>query len=331
MPMVDSMTRSICLRVVLVLGAAATLNAAVDLDRDGLDDTLEQALIERFLPRFLVSAGECAGLPAEFTEGSIKPQVRAKNATIYARVSPSSVLGSDVAAVELHYYHLWESDCGPMAHALDVEHVSALIEGPHPQSDAAAWTARYWYAAAHENTVCDTSNAARAAVVGAVAAGPTVWISAGKHASYLDSKLCGERGCGVDHCREMVPLTAAKLHNLGEAGAPLGGAVWIASREWPFEQKLGPDFTPELVTSLDSSEAVVLARVNGEWRPAQFAISAGSDVVGAMGTAKHHGDGGVVEAKERTGGAVGHGMRAVGRAFGRAARAVGLSKGKKDP
>ena len=47
----------------LCLGAAGP--PTDDLDRDGLPDTLEEALIARFTPSFFVSANDCAGLPAE--------------------------------------------------------------------------------------------------------------------------------------------------------------------------------------------------------------------------------------------------------------------------
>jgi hypothetical protein len=120
---------------------------------------LEQALIEQFRPHFLVNADECAQVPAEFEALSVKPRVQEHNATIYTRVSPSVALGPGVTALELQYYHLWEKDCGVIAsHPLDVERVVALLV----PSENCGWKALYCYAAAHEGTVCDTSNAALA-------------------------------------------------------------------------------------------------------------------------------------------------------------------------
>ena len=312
----------------LVNGAMASA-AERDRDGDGVSDTLEQALIERFRPQFHVSARECAELPAEFEAFSIQPRVRDRNATLYARVSPSNALGPDVATLELHYYHLWDRDCGRLSpHKLDVEHVSTLVVAATPEARANDWTARYWYAAAHEDTVCDTSSAARANVIGAVTAGPSVWISAGKHASYLSRELCGQRGCGVDDCREMVPLPVAPVINVGEAGAPVDGAVWIASPEWPLAEKLGSDFEAELVTRLEEGGETVLARVNGQWRPTQFSLSIGSDVLGALGHAGKHGGGGVAEAEQQTQNALGKAFRTVARALGKAFRAVGPALGR---
>lgn len=293
---------------------AVTVPEDSDADRDGVSDSLEASLIERFRPFFHVSETDCAELPAEFEAFSVEPRVRARNATLYARVSPSRT----DSALEIHYYHLWERDCGPLSpHDLDVEHVSALVA----QDATGEWRARYWYAAAHEDTLCDTSNAARAEAVGAVASGPDIWISRGKHASYLSRELCGQRGCGVDDCRDMVPLPLedARLTNIGERGTPLSGSTWMASRDWKLEEKLGSDFDPELVAQLESSEdpEKVLARVNGHWRATQFSLSIGGDALGALGQAGNHGGGSLVEAEQQTESALGKTFRAVGRALGR--------------
>ncbi len=291
-----------------------------------MSDALEQALIEQFRPHFLVDTGECAQVPAEFEAFSVKPRVEEHNAAIYARVSPSEALIPGVTALELHYYHLWEKDCGLVAsHPLDVERVVALLV---PSENG--WKALYWYAAAHEGTLCDTSNAAPAAFLGATSNGPRVWISAGKHASYLSQKLCGQRGCGGDHCREAVDLPLGRLINLGEAHAPLNGAVWTASKEWPFESKLGHIFDSGLIVQLEASDDRVLARVNGQLRHTQFSISIAGEALEALDTARRQGDGGVNEAEKQTGNALAKGWRAIGRALGHAARAVGMTKSGND-
>lgn len=64
----------------LLLVLSASLWVA-DLDRDGLDDALEQGLLRQFLPVFLVS-GECDVAPAEFVAGEAEPRVASRNGTI---------------------------------------------------------------------------------------------------------------------------------------------------------------------------------------------------------------------------------------------------------
>src|SRR5262245_61803282 len=120
-----------------------------DHDKDGLPDDFEQELLVKFAPTFMLSVDECDDKPAEFMPGSSIPEVIAKNGTVYGQVFQTGTF------LEIHYYHLWSRDCGRLKHALDVEHVSALVE-------ADGLKARYWYAAAHENTLCNASTGASA-------------------------------------------------------------------------------------------------------------------------------------------------------------------------
>ena len=156
---------------------------AVDSDQDGLSDALEQALLTQFAPTFMVGREDCSGIPAEFATGVEPPTVQAEDGTIYGQVFPVKSLGDGKPAVEIHFYHLWKRDCGPHGHALDTEHVAVLVSGSNRDLDQAKWKGVYWYAAAHENTVCDVSQIARASTIQGEERGPKVWISPGKHAS----------------------------------------------------------------------------------------------------------------------------------------------------
>src|ERR1700744_4160557 len=157
------------------VGAAeAQMSAAgalTDNDHDGLDDAVEAALLARFAPTFMVSRTDCSAIPAQFVAGDRTPTVMAEDGTIYGQAFPRSGHPNEVA---LHYYHLWRRDCGEIGHALDAEHVSALVEvsGDSAGRDAAQVDpqkarALYWYAAAHEDTVCDASQVVRASTIGA--------------------------------------------------------------------------------------------------------------------------------------------------------------------
>lgn len=317
----------------LILLAALPVEPAPrdrDRDGDGVSDRLERELIETFRPEFLLDTEECADRPAEFEPMSVIPRVREVNGTIYARVSPSTALGRGRRALEVQYFHLWERDCGPFSpHPLDVEHVTALIVPetiPETGSpDAGGYHALYWYAAAHEGTMCDTSSAARAEAIAASDRGPRVWISKGKHASYFSHQLCRQRGCGVDGCGESRPMPLAGLVNLGERSEPLNGAVWTASRDWPLADKLGSDFDTAVLARLEESDRPMLARINGNWRPVQFTVSIAKDIAGSAGKAGQQGGEGLLEAEEQTASALGKTLRAVGRALGQVARALGLA------
>jgi hypothetical protein len=265
-----------CRLAIVLLLFCAPFAAAQDLDRDGLDDAFEQVLLQRFVPSFYLSAGECDAMPASFVPDTAHPRLAAKDGTIHARAFP--VAGG---AIELQYFHLWARDCGRNGHELDAEHVSALLE-PQPEG---TWTARLWYAAAHEDTICDQSSGARASTLHAETNGPSVFISRGKHASYLDAGQCA-RGCGGDACPLGRPLQVHVLVNIGEPGAPLNGATWMASGRWALGAKLRSDFDPDVRTSLDRGEVARVIALATHLRPVQAPVLAGDTALDALAHAR---------------------------------------------
>jgi len=218
--------------------------APTDADRDGLADVLETELLTQFSPHFMVSPRDCSNLPAEFSPLALKAVFQADNGTIYGQAFPRP---GHTDQIELHFYHLWRTDCGEMGHALDAEHVSALVSRDGPTN----WKALAWYAAAHEDTVCDRSQIARAAAVGAENHGPNIWISRGKHASFLNTKVCNQ-GCGGDDCSELQPVETRAVINLGEPSLPLNGATWVDDPHWQLARKMRrSDFSEVRIARLD--------------------------------------------------------------------------------
>ncbi len=256
---------------------AAMSQQATDTDADGLSDAFEAALLHKFQPQFGISKEDCAGEPAQFAPGTARPTVLAEDGTLYGQAFPRKATADGQHQIELHFYHLWRTDCGRIGHPLDAEHVSVLLRGSG--SDASQWTAVYWYAAAHEDTVCDASQITRASTLEAETHGPTVWISKGKHGSFLDEELC-QRGCGGDRCLDTKPLISAGVVNLGEYAAAMNGAVWSHSSEWPLAAKMRRSDFPAGRTSLVQREpGTTIVWANPEKRPAQAAILGGNAAI----------------------------------------------------
>jgi hypothetical protein len=300
---------------------SAEQSASVDSDGDGLSDALEQSLLEQFAPLFLVSGNDCAEVPALFAPGQARPVVQAENSTIYGQATPQKPERGTGQFVELHYYHLWSRDCGRMGHALDTEHVSVLLK--QDKSDSREWKAVYWYAAAHENTVCDASQIARAFTLHAENRGALIWVSRGKHASFLNDELC-RHGCGGDLCEEMKPLMVSGIVNLGEKEKPMNGALWSAFPAWPLAAKMArSDFQPAALGRLERLPDSDIAWVNPSKRPAQSTIAAGGSTVDALETSQHNTDSAISLAGGATGGALGTTYRNVTGALGKSARGVG--------
>jgi hypothetical protein len=267
--------------IVLYLAVAASA-AAQDLDRDGLPDRLEQMLLEKFAPTLLLARGECDGLPASFAPLSTTPRVRAKDATLYGQAFRVAAV-SDRVAIELHFFHLWANDCGRIGHDLDAEHVSAIVSASRLDAPPLAWIAEAWYAAAHEDSVCDASSGANARVIGAEAAGPRVFVSRGKHASYFDRGQC-KWGCGGDECGDDRAIVASRIINIGEIDAPLNGATWAESRRWPMGKKLRSDFDPALRARLERTTDHVIPLRQGRRGP-QAPVLAGDTAIDGLETA----------------------------------------------
>jgi len=230
----------------------------------------------------MVGRQDCSNIPAEFRSSVRTPELKVENGTIYGQVFPAKISTDDTAAAEIHYYHLWRRDCGGHGHLLDTEHVSVLVRASDSHLSSATWKAIYWYAAAHENTVCDVSQIARASTLHAEDRGAKVWISPGKHASYLNETLC-KRGCGADKCEKMEALAPGKLINLGEPGHPMNGSLFISSSLWPLAGKMSnTNFPPDPVARLTQLPETDIAWFNAGRHPAQGVIAISSSTEEAL-------------------------------------------------
>ena len=300
---------------------------ALDSDHDGVSDLDEQALLEQFAPRWMTGRQDCSGMPAEFRPDILTPSVLEEDGTIYGQVFPARSSTTRAPVAEIHFYHLWRRDCGEHGHALDAEHVAVLVKASSGDLKTASWSALYWYAAAHENTVCDVSQITRARTLGAEDHGATIWVSPGKHASYLSAGLC-RRGCGADRCEQMVPLKTGKLINLGEPGAPMNGSLFIASRNWPLAAKMAETNFPQAsVARLNSLPANEIAWFNPGRHPAQGVIAVSASTEGALANSGASTGEALDTATDSTGNALGKSYHRTRHALGTSLRVTGKALG----
>ena len=184
--------------------------------------------------------------------------------------------------------------------------------------------------------MCDVSQIARASALDAEHHGPGVWISPGKHASYLDRSLCApSTGCGADSCKAMTPLRTARIINLGERGHPMNGSVFLASTQWPLAGKMETtDFPANPVARLNALPAGDIAWVSPGRHPAQGVIAvssttaqsldrSGANTTSAVGLAGKSTESGVAIAGNSTGNAVEKSYSHTKHALGTSARHVG--------
>lgn len=315
-----------CAFFALVAGRAYGQAAAeADSDGDGLSDALENTLLQAFRPTLMVSADDCSNLPAEFTPGLSIPTVLHEDGTLYGQAFPRPTAAGEPQQIELHFYHLWRKDCGRMGHPLDAEHVSVLLQataGGWPNG-ADGWIALYWYAAAHEDTVCDASQMARASTLSAVTHGATVWSSSGKHATFLSEQVC-HYGCGGDTCTNSKPAPAAAVINLGEAVHPMNGAAWIGFARWPLRDKvMRSDFSAERLARLNSLPGAVIALAKPTRHPVLATLHGGNATIDGVLRGSDATNSALVNSHRTTDVAVIEACDWATRAMGRACRATG--------
>jgi hypothetical protein len=298
-----------------------------DSDKDGFSDSLEQSLLTQFSPRFYIGQQECAGLPTAFQPGLPEPTPQADDGTVYGQVFPVKVAGATTPMAEIHFYDLWGRDCGAHGHQFDAEHVAVLVEASGPDLSAAKWKAVYWYAAAHENTVCDVSQIARASDLRAEQEGAKVWISPGKHAAYLAKSLCNH-GCGADQCEAMKPMRTSRIINLGEPGHPMNGSDFALSKVWPLEQKMShTNFPPEPIARLDALPPGDIAWFSAGRHPAQGVVAVSYATGESIAGSGQNTDAALALAGDKTGNALQKSYRNAKHALGTTARDVDKALG----
>jgi hypothetical protein len=205
--------------------------------------------------------------------------------------------------------------------------VAVLVTASDRNLDTAQWTARYWYAAAHEDTVCDVSQIARASTLHAEQAGATVFVSPGKHASYFNETLC-QAGCGADKCVEMVELHPARIINLGEPGHTMNGSVFTASTQWPVIGKMSnTNFPAESVARLNQLPDSEIVLFNPGKHPAQGIIAISSSTQQAIADSAGNTTSSVAIAGRSTGSALSTAQDNTGDALRKSARATGNALG----
>jgi hypothetical protein len=311
------------------MALAAQSAPSPDSDKDGLNDTIEQSLLAQFSPHFYIGQHDCGGFPAVFQPGLLQPTPEAEDATVYGQVFPVKIAGATEPMAEIHFYDLWGRDCGAHGHPFDAEHVAVLVEASSHDLSAAKWKAVYWYAAAHENTVCDVSQLARASALGAEDNGAKVWISPGKHAAYLAKSLCNH-GCGADDCEAMKPMRTSRIINLGEPAHPMNGSDFVASNAWPLEQKMShTDFPPEPIARLTALPHDDIAWFNAGRHPAQGVIAVSYTTGKAIDGSGQNTDAALALASDKTGNALHKSYRNTKHALGTTARDVGKALGGK--
>lgn len=182
--------------------APATSN---DQDRDGLDDAMELAWAQQYLPYL-----------------SVSPEDSCPTAGIVARIEPLSMSGF----VRIRYDVLYDNDCGLGPHVGDDERFAMTVDVTRPPPDGIVTIK----AVSHKGTQCEKESDCGgcpgqqpcATLPRDGTLWPAVWIARDKHGNYVDRAMfCKFDNTCLDDCDDNPTPASLPVVNVGEPCFPL--------------------------------------------------------------------------------------------------------------
>ncbi len=225
-----------------------TIPAITDNDLDGMDDRLEQLLIERFMPTFIEFDNEsCPGPATDGTGDSnlVVCHIYPIPQQYTANTNLSSVLTNPVALVHkgglytgLVWYNtiikvnaalLYGKDCGLLGHTADVEGFNYSLRYIGPDSLAGwmydtlmqNWVGVKIQTVSHEGTLCEQIETFDYRSILSPNGKDTIYCSPDKHGNYLTIGGCGASFICNPGCGGIPMYKNVKAVNIGEPNASL--------------------------------------------------------------------------------------------------------------
>jgi hypothetical protein len=213
-----------------------TYENVIDDDNDGIDDCVEEQLVDSYAMQIWRDAADsCAG--------PINPQVRVCRTWLTGQYSfnpdTTGTRPSDVYKphVTMSCAVLYQSDCGALGHTADVEPYQISFEaGSRSDRNLANWRQRVVTTEAHQGTpaekvdICYTTNCT------------TILAARNKHGNYQSPGSCNG---GLDSCGTMLWNSSFRNLELGERNYPrisnLGAynSAWAGQNPWSGQAFLG--------------------------------------------------------------------------------------------
>jgi hypothetical protein len=219
-----------------------------DNDHDGMDDHLEQMLLDKFMPPVMMFSNEnCPGpalngtgdtnliatrispYPQQYTWSSTPDSVQVHPVPLVAarHLVPGMIWHNHFIMV--HTAVLYGQDCGLLGHQADVEgfHFSLVYTGP---DSAAGWMydtiMNRWVGATiqsvgHDGTACQQIQTLPYRSYLNPSGADTIYASPNKHANYLTVPGCNSPFICNPNCNSAQTRKITINVNLGEPGAPL--------------------------------------------------------------------------------------------------------------
>lgn len=226
-----------------------TIPSITDIDLDGLDDRLEQKLLDNFMPVIIQFSDEsCPGpaldgtgdsnlvvchifpLPGQYTMSAVSPDS--------LKVHPVAMVGDTGLQTGMIWYDpqlivecgiLYGKDCGLAGHTADVEGFYFSLKYTGPDSIAgwmydtilSHWMGVTIQSVSHANTLCEQTETYPYKSALFPNGLDTVYVSPDKHGNYLTVQKCGSSFICNPGCTGTPSRKNVKIVNVGEANATM--------------------------------------------------------------------------------------------------------------
>lgn len=224
-----------------------TIPNIIDNDLDGMDDALEQMLLDRFMP--YITQYDNDNCPGPNTNGSgdtclvvsrifpVPQQYTRTNSIDSVKLNPTPIVPARGLTVGLVWYNtvvkvnsalLYGKDCGALGHTADVEgfnfslqYVGQLPGGWMYDTDMQQWMGGKIQTVSHAGTLCESIQTYPYRSSANPAGKDTIYPSKNKHGSYLTVSQCNSNFICDPGCSGSFTRKEIKNVNLGEPNAQL--------------------------------------------------------------------------------------------------------------
>lgn len=225
-----------------------TIPSIVDADQDGMDDRLEQKLLQQFMPKIIQFSDEsCPGPALDGTGDSnlivchiypIPQQYTRSSSYDSIQIHPVALVPAHQLVPGLIWYYpkvkvncavLYGQDCGALGHTADVEGFNFSLKYTGPDTTAgwmydtimSHWMGDTIQSVSHAGTLCQHVEVRPMKSLYISWGADSVYASPDKHGNYLTIGGCGSSVICNPGCGATRQLKHVKPVNLGEPGATM--------------------------------------------------------------------------------------------------------------
>jgi len=281
-------------------GGADTVSipSIIDNDNDGMDDVLEQKLIEKFMPSFIQFSGDNCPGPAVDGSGDTNlvvchifplPQQYARTSSLDSiLMKPKPIVPKRGLTVGLVWHNttilingalLYGKDCGLNGHTADVEGFTYSLKyigadtlgGWRHDTVMQNWRGGMIQTFSHAGTICEKIETRPYRSILNVAGNDSIYASPSKHGNYLTVSGCSSSFICDPACSGTQTKKIVKAINIGEESAPLVSDLGVYYAGYAGEDPWG---SAKFLATQNGSAGAIKDKMNRELQSQFFSGTA---------------------------------------------------------